>query len=93
MGDTTNLESIFKDLQAKNQLAKNENIKAQTQLEESIKRLRSLLEGKDFIKIDYERLADKEYTLSVLEDIKRNKELLKNKFLESANKAREELAK
>ncbi len=91
MGDTVNLESIFRELQEKNQAAKNENIKAQTQLEESVKRVDELLADTPFIHIDCSRLNDKEYALKMLENIRSSKETLKSKFLESADKARREL--
>lgn len=91
MGNTSDLEAIYKELQEKNQAAKAYNIKAQTQLEESVKRIKTLLDGQNIIDIDYDRLSNKEYVTEVLTYVKNRIEELRQEFISYADKAREEL--
>lgn len=94
MDATVDLEKAYKELEAKNQANITENLKAKVQLEETIKRLKSIVDSSEYSldnPIDYDRLSDKTYVSEVIADIENTIAHLKTQFLDELDKARKEL--
>lgn len=94
MDATVDLEKAYKELEAKNQANITENLKAKVQLEETIKRLKSIVDSSEYSldnPIDYDRLSDTTYVSEVIADIENTIAHLKTQFLDELDKARKEL--
>lgn len=94
MDAAVDLEKAYKELEAKNQANITENLKAKVQLEETIKRLKSIVDSSEYSldnPIDYDRLSDKTYVSEVIADIENTIAHLKTQFLDELDKARKEL--
>ena len=94
MDATANLERQFKELESRNQANETENIKAKVQLEETIKRIKSILASSDAgisLEIDYERLEDADYVKQIKSNLDSEILSLQNKFNIELQNARREL--
>lgn len=94
MDAKTNLEQQYKELEAKNQANQTENLKAKVQLEETVRRIKSLIEenNDDFdLAINFDELSDKNYVKQVIDALTKDITTLRTEFNEELRKAREEL--
>lgn len=94
MDATANLERQFKELESRNQANETENIKAKVQLEETIKRIKSILSSSDTgisLEIDYDRLEDEEYVKLIISKLSSEIVSLQDEFNIELQKARKEL--
>ena len=94
MDATANLERQFKELESRNQANETENIKAKVQLEETIKRIKSILSSSDTgisLEIDYDRLEDEEYVKLIISKLCSEIVSLQDEFNIELQKARKEL--
>lgn len=94
MDATANLERQFKELESRNQANETENIKAKVQLEETIKRIKSILASSETgisLEIDYERLEDADYVKQIKSNLDSEILSLQNKFNIELQNARREL--